>query len=162
MGAPHRHTPARNFPLGELASGTRLRITLWFLSEENSVVGAGGVNSARNHIAIGTWNLGWAYYLAVVSGESVSAEIVEQGPVRQRLRLRGKLPQCSYETIATLTGPKNQPRIDFETRFTFNNPTPLGLPTPSMPREVGSYLGSNNERPYIPGLVVTFPVPSSQ
>jgi len=160
MGAPHRHTPARNFPLGELASGTRLRITLWFLSEGNSVVGAGGVNSARNHISIDTWNLRWAYHLAVVPGESISAEIVEQGPVRQRLRFRGKLPQCSYETIATLTGPKNQSRIDFETRFTFNSPTPLGMPTPSMPREVGSYLGSNNERPYIPGLAVTFPVPN--
>jgi hypothetical protein len=159
MGPLHHHTAARTIPLGELASGSRLRITLWFLSEGSSVVGAGGVDSPRTHLAIDSWNVRWAYRLAVVPGESTTAEILEQGPVRQRLRFRGRLPQCSYETIATLAGPKSQSRIDFETQFTFSTPMPLGLPTPPLPQEVGSYLGSNNECPYIPGLVVTFPVP---
>ena len=160
MGAPHRYTSARNIPLGELASGTRLRITLWFLSEGQSVVGAGAVSSQRHSLAIHAWHLRWQYQLSPVPAEAVSAEIIEQGPVLQRIRFRGKLPQCSYETTASLSGSKNQHKIDFETRFTFNEPTQLGIPTPSMPPEIGSYLGSNNERPYIPGLVVTFPAPT--
>lgn len=160
-GAPHRYTGARTIPLGELASGTRLRITLWFLSEGQSTIGAGAVRSQRHHAAIDRWEVHWIYRLAEVAGEPVSAEILEQGPVRQRLRFRGKLPQCSYETIATLAGPKGAARIDFETRFTFAEPTHLGIPTPPVPPEIGSYLGSNCERPYIPGLAVTFPVPSS-
>jgi hypothetical protein len=87
------------------------------------------------------------------------AEVVEQGPLRQCLRFQGKLPQCTYETTATLAGPKDQSRIDFETCITFTEETQLGIPTPSVPPEIGSYLGSNNERPYIPGLAVTFPAP---
>lgn len=161
MGAPQRYTAARTIPLGELASGTRLRVTLWFITEGKSVIGAGAITSQRHNLPIAEWKLHWVYRLAVVPGEATSAEVLEQGPVRQRLRFRGKLPQCSYETTATLMGPKSQSRIDFETRFTFNEPTQTGMPTPSMPVEVGSYLGSNNERPYIPGLMVTFPVPGN-
>ena len=37
----------------------------------------------------------------------------------------------------------------------------MGIPTLPLPTEVGSYLGSNCERPYIPGLMVTFPVEDS-
>jgi hypothetical protein len=158
MEAPQRYTGARSIPLGELASGTRLRITLWFLSEGQSVVGAGAVRSQRQRMPIEQWLVRWIYHFTPVSGEAVSAEVLEQDPVRQRLRFRGKLPQCNYEMIATLTGGKGVPRIDFETRFFFAEPTRLGIPTPAMPPEIGSYLGSNNERPYIPGLVVTFPV----
>ena len=160
MGAPHRYTSARNIPLGELASGIRLRITLWFLSEGQSIVGAGAVSSQRHSLAIKNWQIRWQYQLAAVTAEAVSAEIIAQGPVLQRIRFRGKLPQCSYETTASLSGSKNQHKIDFETRFIFNEPTQLGIPTPSMPPEIGSYLGSNNERPYIPGLAVTFPSPA--
>ncbi len=158
MEPPHRYTSARSIPLGELASGIRLRITLWFLSEGQSVVGVGAVRSQRQRMAIEQWLVRWNYHFTPVPGEATSAEVLEQGPVRQRLRFRGKLPQCNYETIATLVSSKGNPRIDFETRFTFAEPTQLGIPTPSMPPEIGSYLGSNNERPYIPGLLVAFPV----
>ena len=65
------------------------------------------------------------------------------------------------KTIATLIGTKGLPRIDFETCFTFSKPTQLGIPTPPLPPEIGSYLGSNCERPYIPGLAVTFPIPEN-
>jgi hypothetical protein len=159
MGAPHRHTGAQSIPLGELASGSRLRITLWFLSEGRSVIGAGAVRSQRHHMPIGHWDVRWVYRLTAVAGQAVSAEVVEQGPVCQRLRFRGRLPQCTYETLATLQGASDSARIEFETCFTFAEPTQLGIPTPPMPPEIGSYLGSNCERPYIPGLVVTFPVP---
>jgi hypothetical protein len=159
MDAPHRQSGARSIPLGELASGTRLRITLWFLSEGQSSIGAGAVRSQRHRLLIDHWMVHWVYHFTAVTGEATSAEVLEQGPVCQRLRFRGNLPQCSYETVATLTGTKGPPRIDFETSFTFSKPTQLGIPTPPLPPEVGSYLGSNCERPYIPGLAVTFPVP---
>jgi hypothetical protein len=159
MDAPHRHADGRNIPLGELAAGIRLRITLWFISEGESRIGAGAVFSKRNNLVIDQWNLRWNYRFEAVPGESIKVEELERGHLRQVLRFHGKLPQCSYETTVTLLGPK-QSRLDFETCFAFPEETQLGFPTPPVPAEVGSYFGSNNERPYIPGLAVTFPSPT--
>ena len=76
MDAPHRHSDARSIPLGELASGTRLRITLWFLSEGHSLIGAGAVRSQRHRLLIEHWTVRWGYHFIAATAEATNAEVL--------------------------------------------------------------------------------------
>jgi alpha-mannosidase len=59
--------------------------------------------------------------------------IVESGPLRGRVRIAGQVGGCPFQTVITLA--EGQRRIDFQSRFTFEQETWIGDPWDMKPEE---------------------------
>jgi alpha-mannosidase len=73
-------------------------------------------------------------------------EVMEQGPVRAKFRIRGSVGGCPYRCVVTVT--QGQERIDFEDAFRFDEDTWIGDPWDIKPedRRKERRRSSNNDR----------------
>ena len=65
--------------------------------------------------------------------ESARVSIIENGPLRARVRVAGRVGGCPYQTTITLL--EGQRRIDFQARFTFEQETWIGDPWDIKPED---------------------------
>ncbi|MHC4871183.1 MAG: hypothetical protein ACYTFY_05010 [Planctomycetota bacterium] len=138
----------------------KLKITLYMLSEGS--VSPGDVTvwnlgpHGHQYETINKWQVHYFYENEYVKPSKVKSEVIHSSTLMKTVRFTGSLPDLTYKMDISLKQGSKTLEYDFE--MNFPKAVPFGLTTPPFSTDDGSLLGAQCERPYVPGVVVNFPL----
>ncbi|HRU06277.1 MAG TPA: hypothetical protein P5137_10955, partial [Candidatus Brocadiia bacterium] len=142
------------------AGARRVRVTLWLLAQGSASLAPLRVwmcGAGDRFVESPAWRVRVLYRNAYTPLAHAKARVLHSSAAIKTVRFTGALPGARCHLDATLRA--GSAALEYTLRLAFPRPTALGLSTPPLGEDEGSFLGAQCERPYVPGLAVLFPLP---
>lgn len=155
-GMPRHSMDLKDINLS-LEKAVSIEIILWGVAEGKVSIKSSSIKlDHKSSQKLDGWKLQKSYKHALVSPSKVRVVEHKKNDHLDILKFEGEINGISYQQTWSLR--KNSSTIECGVDFKFRQKTHCGISTPPLKLNQGSLLGGLCERPYIPGLMIIFPV----